>query len=109
MTSSPQTLWSLLALASLAVAAAFVWLRQRPDAWPRRRPGSMRIVESLPLGPRERLVMVDVGGERLLLGVTAQSVSRVHATSADDAAGPVSASAATGFGEILARERAGEA
>ena len=37
----------------------------------------MKIVGSLALGPRERLVMVDDGKEVILLGVTAHSINRV--------------------------------
>lgn len=31
---------------------------------------TMRFIRALPLGPRERLVLVEVGGEQLLVGVT---------------------------------------
>ncbi|MBX7482737.1 flagellar biosynthetic protein FliO [Qipengyuania qiaonensis] len=38
---------------------------------------SLRFVRALPLGPRERLVMVESGGEQLLLGVTGGVVTLV--------------------------------
>lgn len=102
MNDSPQTLWTLLVLASLAVAALFVWARQRAGGWPRRRGGTMRLVEHLSLGPRERLVIVEVAGEHLLLGVTAQSVSRLHRLDAAAIANPPAAApAATSFAEML--------
>lgn len=41
----------------------------------RADPGrTLRFTRTLPLGPRERLVLVEVDGEELLLGVTAHSI-----------------------------------
>jgi flagellar protein FliO/FliZ len=34
----------------------------------------MKVLSSVSLGAKERLVIVDVGGEKLLLGVTQQSI-----------------------------------
>lgn len=39
---------------------------------------SMKIVSALPLGTRERLILVDVGGKQLLLGVTASQINTLH-------------------------------
>ena len=39
---------------------------------------SMKIVSSMPLGTRERLMLVDVGGKQLLLGVTATQINTLH-------------------------------
>lgn len=36
---------------------------------------SLRFERALPIGPRERLVLVDVDGEQMLLGVTAHSIT----------------------------------
>lgn len=38
---------------------------------------SLRFVRALPLGPRERLVMVEIDGEQVLLGVTAHSITQL--------------------------------
>ena len=109
MSGSTQTLWTLIALASLGIAAAFVWLRQRANGWPGRRATSMRIVESLSLGPRERLVMVEVAGQKLLLGVTAQSVQCVHAARATGSSAEnaeLRVPEQESFDSVLARESA---
>nr|WP_086941103.1 flagellar biosynthetic protein FliO [Thaumasiovibrio occultus] len=37
----------------------------------------MRVVKQLPLGAKERLVVVEVGNEQLLIGVTAQQVNLI--------------------------------
>jgi flagellar protein FliO/FliZ len=55
-------------------------------AWVMRRFGQgtlmggqhMKVVSSLPLGPREKLLLVDVGGEQLLLGVTPGRINCLH-------------------------------
>lgn len=37
--------------------------------------GNLRFVRALPVGPRERIVIVEVDGERMLVGVSAGSVT----------------------------------
>lgn len=39
---------------------------------------SMKILATLPLGTRERLVVVDVGGQQILLGVTSSEITSLH-------------------------------
>ena len=38
----------------------------------------LKLVETLPLGPRERLLLVEVGGERLVLGLSGGRIERLH-------------------------------
>ncbi|WP_298171572.1 flagellar biosynthetic protein FliO [Acidithiobacillus sp.] len=40
--------------------------------------GGMRVVSSLPLGTRERLLLVQVGEQQLLLGVTPAGITLLH-------------------------------
>lgn len=40
--------------------------------------GSLRVLASLPLGVRERLLLVQVGEQQLLLGVTPSGISLLH-------------------------------
>lgn len=74
----------VLALAVvLGLAWAVIWLlRKLQDS--RLRTGedgvegrSLRFVRALPLGPRERIVLVESGGEQLLLGVTGGVITLV--------------------------------
>lgn len=39
---------------------------------------SMKIVSAMPLGTRERLMLIEVGGKQLLLGVTATQINTLH-------------------------------
>lgn len=90
-------LW--LALVLLSIPAA-LWLLRR-SGWGGLRSGAaaaplMRVLSQTPLGPQQRLVLVEVGeGEsrcRLLLGVTAQQISVLHQLPA----GPADAHPAAG-------------
>lgn len=56
---------------------ALRWFGFAPGALAKRR--SVRVVENCPIGARQRLVVVDVGHERLLLGATDSQVSLVRA------------------------------
>ena len=39
---------------------------------------NLKLIETLPLGPRERLLLVEVGGERLVLGLAGGRLERLH-------------------------------
>ena len=63
---------SLLAvLAVIFIVAAL--LRRLNNSWPVMQQ-DMRIIRSLPLGPRQKLVVVELQGRQLLLGVTEQNI-----------------------------------
>ena len=59
----------------LALAVGLSWLLRR-YALP--RDGLIRLVGGLPLGSRERLLLVEVDETRLLLGVTATQIQTLH-------------------------------
>lgn len=40
--------------------------------------GQLKILSSLPLGTRERIVLVDVAGQQLLLGITPTAINTLH-------------------------------
>lgn len=81
----------------LALAWGALWLLKK---WQDRALGGqaagtgergLRFVRALPLGPRERVVLVDVGGEILLLGVTAASITLLSRWDEDGERMPVEA------------------
>lgn len=77
--SEPFSIQSLtqLVLGLLFVIALILflaWALRRLNAIPGQT-GKMRVVASMPLGTRERAVLVQIGEEQLLLGVTSQSVN----------------------------------
>lgn len=68
--------------------------------------GRMRMLEVLQVGPRERVVLVAVGGRELLIGVTAASISTLAEISGEkEESSPVQAS---GFRTFLAGVLQGE-
>jgi len=59
----------------LVLAVGLSWLLRR-YALP--RDGLIRVIGGLPLGTRERLLLVEVNEVRLLIGVTAQRIQTLH-------------------------------
>jgi|DewCreStandDraft_4_1066084.scaffolds.fasta_scaffold05358_14 flagellar protein FliO/FliZ len=96
-------------LAPMVVALAFVlaliplamWLLKRLGAAQPAGAAGLRVVAQLPLGPRERIVVVEAGERWLLLGVTAASINRVGTLPKGDAS--ALAGSAPSFASLLAR------
>lgn len=95
---------SLAGIIALIFAAG--WLSRRLQG--RTAPGGRRIrcVETLAVGARDRVLLLEANGKRLLVGVGQGGMRTLHVydgeiTSADDSAPP--AAPAPGFAELLAR------
>jgi flagellar protein FliO/FliZ len=74
----PSLLPLVLALVFvLALIPAAVWLLKRMGAGTATSAAGLRVVAQLPLGTRERIVVVEAGDRWLLLGVTATSINRI--------------------------------
>ena len=73
-------------LATLGLGLTFVLLVILGSAWaikrmgvvPSANKGVIRILSVTPVGSRERIALVEVGGQQLLLGVTANQVTLLH-------------------------------
>jgi len=70
--------FALILVVSLILALG--WLARRMPGFGRATGGgnALRIVGSLTLGPRDRVVVVDVGGTQLLLGVGQNGMTTLH-------------------------------
>ncbi|HNR90886.1 MAG TPA: flagellar biosynthetic protein FliO [Dokdonella sp.] len=82
------TLLSMLVPLVLVVAAMFgalVLVRRRYGLT--SSDGPMRIRQILAVGPRERLLIVEAEGRRLVVGVTATTITRVAELDGDDERG----------------------
>lgn len=64
------------------------------------------VVASRGLGAKERLILVEVGGKQLLVGVTAQSMTTLHAFD-EPVAGAVVGAESSGFASRLKAALAG--
>ncbi|MCB1754143.1 MAG: flagellar biosynthetic protein FliO [Gammaproteobacteria bacterium] len=61
----------------LVVFLTFAWLLRRFNRLPASRNG-LQVVSGLNLGGKEKLLVVQVGKQQLLLGVTANNISKLH-------------------------------
>lgn len=66
-------------LAVLALIVGLGWLLKRMPGSGFRPAEGMRVVASLNVGAKERVVVVEVNGTQLLLGVTAGGINTLHA------------------------------
>ncbi len=62
----------------LGLIGLLAWLLRRMPGWGGGAGGALKIVATLPVGQRERVVVVQVGEQQLLLGVSAGQVEMLH-------------------------------
>ena len=65
-------------LVVLLVIFALAWLARRLRTFGGRTAGALEILASMPLGAKERAVLVKVGDAQLLLGVAPGRVNTLH-------------------------------
>ncbi|MWV12583.1 flagellar biosynthetic protein FliO [Pseudomonas sp. R-28-1W-6] len=71
-----QLLLGLLLVVGLIFALA--WVMRRVQQFGPRGGQVIKLVASQALGPRDRLLLVQVGGEQILLGISAGRISPLH-------------------------------
>ena len=76
MTSLNQTSLGLLVI--LGVIAVAAWLAKRFGNFKIGAQGQMKVIGGISLGARERVVLLEVGGEQLLLGVAPGRIQTLH-------------------------------
>lgn len=97
----------LQAVAGLALVVALIWIagwflrRMQPHAG--AHPGLLKVVASHSIGQRERVVIVEIGGQWLVLGVGAGSISSLAQMPRGEL--PPATSATGTFATLLARAR----
>ena len=91
-TATPAVWTTLLALAAV-IAAIFAtgWILRRLTPGQTGRNGDLRIAGQVSIGARERVVLVDTGAQRFVLGVTASRIDLlgIQAPPSPDATAPV--------------------
>lgn len=65
-------------IAILVLIFGLAWLVKRMGQGGLLGHNQMKIVAAMPLGTRERLLVVDVAGQQLLLGLTATQINTLH-------------------------------
>lgn len=77
--SSPSLFGAVFALLLvLALIVGLGWLLKRMPGSGFRSTEGLRVVTSLAVGAKERVVVVEVNGQQLLLGVTAGGINTLH-------------------------------
>jgi len=78
-TAAPGMFGAVLALLGvLALIVGLGWLLKRMPGSGFRPAEGLRVVASLTVGAKERVVVVEVNGTQLLLGVTAGGINTLH-------------------------------
>jgi flagellar protein FliO/FliZ len=62
----------------LGAIFAVAWLARRMRAIGRRPGALIEVLAETALGPKERVVLLQVGGKQLVVGVTANSINTLH-------------------------------
>lgn len=103
MNTGAELLRVVLSLAGI-VAMIFVagWLTRRAQA--RVRPGGrkIRVIETMPVGVKEKVMLMEVGGTQLLVGASPSGLRTLHVLAtpiAEDA--PASAATPQSFRDVL--------
>lgn len=71
-----QTLMGLLLVLACVVLVA--WLLKRTNSFHTAANSKLKVIAGIPLGSRERAVLVQIGDEQILLGVTPQQINTLH-------------------------------
>lgn len=104
--ASPSLLGAVFALLLVvALILALAWLLRRLPGSGFKPAAGLRVVASLAVGAKERIMVVEIGDAQLLIGVTAGGIRTLHALPEPL---PVTAPTAlpklaTSFAELLAR------
>ena len=83
LTSTPVTTGALLQtllglILVISIIAFLAWLLRRTGRFQMSANGELKIIASLALGPRERAVLLQVGKQQLLVGITTQQIRTLH-------------------------------
>ena len=71
-----QTLLGLILV--LVLIGLMGWLLKRSQRFTHAGQGQFRVLSAVALGPREKAVLLQVGEQQLLIGVTSQQVNLLH-------------------------------
>lgn len=97
---------TLALLVVLAAIFGVAWLARRMREIGNRVGNAIDVLADLPLGPKERAVLLKVGSEQILIGVAPGRVSALHVLREPieiTKATPAAAPSATSFGALLKR------
>ena len=102
-----QTTLGLLFVVVLLLA--LVWLLKRMGIGnQQRRGGFYKVLASSALGPREKIVLIDIGDTWLVLGMTSSSINTLHSMPAGSIELDEIQNPAANFAKMLERVKSGK-
>ncbi|MFT5879626.1 MAG: flagellar protein FliO/FliZ [Moritella sp.] len=66
--------WLLSLMVVISVIVALAWLARKSRVFGSNHQ-QLKVIATLPLGPKERIMVVQVGSDQVLIGVTGQQIS----------------------------------
>lgn len=83
VTSTPDTLITMLTLgagllAVLALIFGCAWIVRRMGGMSGGNTRAIKVVSVMPMGTRERVALIEVGGTQILVGVTPSTIRTLH-------------------------------
>lgn len=83
VTSAPDTLVTMLTLgagllAVLALIFGCAWIVRRMGGMTGGNTRAIKVVSVMPMGTRERIALIEVGGTQILVGVTPSTIRTLH-------------------------------
>ena len=102
-TGMGQMLVGLAAVIGLVFAAA--WIARRLGVQGHDTSPLLKRIAAMPVGPRERIVIVEAGNDWLVVGVTAQSIRTLHTLPKGVVPETPASQLAGGFAALLQKAR----
>jgi flagellar protein FliO/FliZ len=99
---------TLILLFVLAIMLGLLWFLKRMGVGTgQRRGGFYKVLATSALGPREKIVLIEVGDTWLVLGMTSSSINTLHSMPAGSIALNNMANPAVDFAKMLERIKTG--
>jgi flagellar protein FliO/FliZ len=84
ITSTDISVWGIGLVIVLSIFFVCVWTLRKLNASTANSAEKMRIVGGIPLGLREKVILLQVGKKQLILGITPGRIETLHVLEGDD-------------------------
>jgi len=84
ITSTDISVWGIGLVIVLSIFFVCVWALRKLNASTANSAEKMRVVGGIPLGLREKVILLQVGKKQLILGITPGRIETLHVLEGDD-------------------------